>query len=221
MGEFFSAIIGFFIGRSKQSSISAYAILFLVAFMLWAINHYSIISRIDTYFATGNMIRIAEVKEMYKDNPQALVALDEMLDNELEHKTITGEYMSIFSLAPNPANGIPKLYNTLSTCSFFIFVALPFVFILSFKDFLKGDLPLIVDVLSFSSIALFILLIIWVSQYITSNIPLIWNSTTYNYILNLVIQIVISAMSIKWFYLSCKRATLKAEEQEILKKFNE
>lgn len=47
---------------------------------------------------------------------------------------------------------------------------------------------------------------------ITSNIPLIWNNATSNYILNIIIQIVISAISVKWFILSCKRASIKAGE---------
>lgn len=81
MGDIFGSVLSLFVNRKPEAIISAYAILFVVFFFLGGVNHYSIISRIDTYFTTGNLVRIAEARQLYKDNSKAVAALDDMLDN--------------------------------------------------------------------------------------------------------------------------------------------
>ena len=204
MGEIISTILGSFIKRGKASKIGAHTILILVFILLWALNHYSIISRIDTYFTTGNMMKIAETKSLYKNDAKAMKVLDDMLENELEHKTIVDEYMEIFSMIPNPSNGIPKIYNTISTVGMLL-IFIPLFFVLILLEYLKGKTPLVICSLVFLTILIVILSVVWISQYITGQIPSLCGNRI-NYVINVLFQMIILYSFVKWFKISAERA---------------
>ena len=167
--------------------------------MLWCINHYGVIGRIDTYFTTGNMMRIAETKALYKDNPSVLLVLDEMLENEVKHKTITEEYLSIFDLKMNPDNGRVRLIETLTSAGVFVIIFIPMTIYTGIKDYLRGKTIFIVELLTVMTVLASVFAIIWISQWFTSTIPSICGCSIYNYILNIAFQIAVLYVVIKPF----------------------
>ena len=177
--------------------MTSYAIIIFLLFMLWCINYYGVIGRIDTYFTTGNMMRIAEAKALYKDNSAVLLVLDEMLENEVKHKTITEEYLSIFDLKMNPDNGRVRLIETLTSAGVFVIIFIPMTIYTGIKDYLKGKTIFVVELLTVMTILASIFAIIWVSQWFTSQIPSIWGCSMCNYILNIAFQIAVLYMVIK------------------------
>ena len=152
------------------------------------------------------MMKIAETKSLYKNDAKAMKVLDDMLENELEHKTIVDEYMEIFSMIPNPSNGIPKLYNTISTVGVLL-IFIPLFFVLILLEYLKGKTPLFICSLVFLIILIVILSFVWISQYITGHIPSLCGNRI-NYVFNVLFQMVILCSFIKWFKISAERARL-------------
>lgn len=204
MSDFFSTIIGSFLNRAPGSRVSAYAIIILIGSMLWMLDHYSIISRIDTYCTTGNMMRIAETRALYNDNPIAQKALDEMLENELNHKSVVYHYTKIFALSPKANNGLSPLVNTLTTIGLFPIIMIPLLFVTMVKDYMKAKTPLIVELLSFLSVLILIIVIVWVAQWITSIFPPILENSYGNIIINIVIQLLFSWAFVKYLHISAK-----------------
>ena len=190
MGELFTTIISSFLAKSKGTSVLSYAIIILVFFLLWSVDHYSIVSRIDTYFTTGNMMRISEAKVEYKDNPEAIKVLDEMLANELDHQPVSSQYMRIFSLSTNQNNGRVWLINTLSSAGVYVLLFIPLTIYKGIQCHLKERSPFMVDFLTILTILACLLACIWSLQWLTNNIPTLFGCNIYNYILNLFIQIV-------------------------------
>ena len=200
MVEFFSTIIRSFLNRSSGSRVSAYAILILIGSMLWMFDHYSIISRIDTYCTTGNMVRIAETRALYNDNPVALNALDEMLENELNHKSVVYHYTEIFALSPKANNGLSPLVNTLTTIGFFPIIMIPLVFVTMVKDYFKAKTPLIVELLSFVTVFVLVAVIVWIAQWLSSLIPPLLENSCGNFCWN-ILMIIVLKVKIKWLVL--------------------
>lgn len=197
MGEFFTTIFSSFLNKSKGSTVSAYTIIILMFVLLWSIDHYSIISRIDTYFTTGNMMRIAEAKVLYKDNPEAMEALDVMLKNEIHHQTISNQYLQIFSLSQNQYNGRIWLYNTLTSAGVYVLLFIPMTFYTGIKDYLKGQTEFVIELLSTFTVLICILAGIWFLQWVTNQIPPIFGCNTYNYMLNVLIQVAALFITLK------------------------
>ncbi len=199
MGEIFSSVLSLFVNRKPGSAISAYAILFVVFFIFWGINHYSVISRIDTYFTTGNMVRIAEAKQLYKDNPKVVAVLDDMLANEIRHKTVLESFWEeLFSLNEDPINKRIPIFNTFSTVGFFIIFMLPLLIWTFINDTLKGKTLLTVEILSILTVVAILFVFVWVFRWVTWNIPTICGCNGYNYTINGVIQIVLIRLFSKY-----------------------
>ncbi len=190
MGELFTTIITSFLAKSRGTSVLPYAIIILVFFLLWAVDYYSIVSRIDTYFTTGNMMRISEAKIEYKDNPEAMKVLDEMLANELEHQSVSSQYMRIFSLSTNQNNGRVWLINTLSSAGVYVLLFIPLTIYKGIQCHLKERSPFMVDFLTILTILACLLACVWFLQWLTNNIPTLFGCNIFNYILNFFIQIV-------------------------------
>ena len=206
MGDIFSSVLSLFVNRKPGSVISAYAILFVVFFIFGGINHYSVISRIDTYFTTGNMVRIAEAKQLYKDNPKAVAVLDDMLANEIRHKTVLESFWEeLFSLNEDPINKRIPIFNTFSTVGFFIIFMLPLLIWTFIKDTLKGKTSLTVEILSILTVVASLFVFVWAFRWVTWNIPTIFGCNGYNYAINGVIQIVLICLFSKYIQNSSKQ----------------
>ena len=215
MSDFFSTIIGSFLNRAQGSRVSAYAIIILIGSMLWMLDHYSIISRIDTNYTTGNMVRIAETRALYNDNPVAQNALDEMLENELNHKSVVYHYTKIFALSPKANNGLSPLCNTLTTIGLFPIIMIPLLFVTMVKDYMKAKTPLIVELLSFLTVFVLVTAIVWIAQWLTSLLPPIFEKSYGNIVLNIAIQILFLCAFVKYLHISAKvRANNKNFKRE-------
>lgn len=212
MGEFFSTVFSFFLRRFPGSLVSAYAILIVMFFLIWGIDHYGVISRIDTYFATGNMLRIAEAKKIYRDNNEAMNALNNMLDNEIKHRPIVESYWDIFSMKKDPISKRVPLYNTLSTFGFFVVFMFPLMLWTFFASSFKVKTSLTVEILSLLTIVFIFLAIVWVFQWATWIIPTIYGNNGLNYALNGVIQVVTIILFAKYIKNSNKQRQQEAAD---------
>ena len=172
--------------------------------MLWLLDHYSIISRIDTYCTTGNMMRIAETRAFYNNNPVVQKALDEMLDNELNHSSVVYQYTKIFAIIPQHKNGLSPLCNTLTTIGIFPIILIPLLVVTTVKNYVKGKTPLIVELLSFLTVFVIVAVIVWIAQWLTSLLPPILENSYGNIIINIVLQLLFSWAFIKYLHISAK-----------------
>lgn len=202
--ELFNTVLKSFLNRAPGSKVSGYAIIILIGSMLWMLDHYSVISRVDTYFTTGNMTRIAETKHIYKDNPAAQKALDQMLDNELNRKSVSKYYLGIFSKYPKRNNGLSPLCNTLTTIGLFPVIMLPLAFLTMLRDYIKGATPLVVELLTLLTVCSIIALSVWILQWLTSQFPPILENSIGNIVLNILIQILFFYFFFKYMHISAK-----------------
>lgn len=204
MVEFFGTILKNFLKWAPGSRVSAYTIIILVGSILWMLDHYSIISRVDTYFTTGNMVRIAETRVLYNDNPAAQHALDEMLDNELNHKSVVYHYSKIFALSPKTNNGLSPLCNTLTTTGLFLVVMIVLIIVTMINDYSKGNTPLMVELLTLLTVFSLIAVIVWIAQWLTSLLPPILENSYGNIALNIAFQMLIFYLFLRYLHINAK-----------------
>lgn len=185
MDAIFEFVLSFF-SRTRNLSLSLFFLLIVVG----AFDNYSIISRTDTYFMTENLKRIAEVREQYEGNMDVQKELEKRLQNELSHKNIFENFLSIFNNQKSTKNSRNILWNTLSSAAIFL-LFIPFAIYIIFREEKKSKTPFLVLIISACMFLFLLFFIVWMMQWITSLIPTINGCDCLNYIINVLFQLLV------------------------------